>query len=66
MRVLIDTTYASRAPQSGTGIYIERLCAALAALGGVEVVPACNRRRPPPAGGGSGSVRNLLADERWT
>jgi glycosyltransferase involved in cell wall biosynthesis len=64
--VLIDTTYAWRAPQSGTGIYIERLCAALAALDGVEVAPACNVRRRPPAGGGWGSVRNLLADERWT
>jgi glycosyltransferase involved in cell wall biosynthesis len=66
VRVLIDTTYAWRAPQSGTGVYVERLCAALAELPGVEVVPACNRRRRPPAGGGWGSVRNLLADERWT
>jgi glycosyltransferase involved in cell wall biosynthesis len=64
--VLIDTTYAWRAPQSGTGIYIERLCAALAALDGVEVAQACNLRRRPPAGGGWRSVRNLLADERWT
>jgi glycosyltransferase involved in cell wall biosynthesis len=66
VRVLIDTTYAWRAPQSGTGIYVERLCAALAAIGGVEVVTAANLRRRPPAGGGWGSVRNLLADERWT
>jgi glycosyltransferase involved in cell wall biosynthesis len=64
--VLIDTTFAGRAPLSGTGVYIERLRAALAALPGVEVVPACNLRRRPPAGGGLGSVRNLLADERWT
>lgn len=66
MRVLIDTTFASRAPQSGTGVYLERLCAALAGLDGVEVVRARNERRRPPAGGGWGSARNLLADERWT
>ena len=66
MLVLIDTTYARRAPQSGTGIYVERLCAALEAFDGVEVLPACNVRRRPPAGGGIGSARNLLADELWT
>jgi glycosyltransferase involved in cell wall biosynthesis len=63
---MIDTTFARRAPESGTGIYVERLCAALAALDGVEVLTAANDRRRPPAGGGWGSVRNLLADERWT
>jgi len=63
---MIDTTFARRAPRSGTGIYVERLCAALAALDGVDVLPACNVRRRPPAGGGIGSVRNLLADELWT
>lgn len=66
MRVLIDTSFVGRAPLSGTGIYIERLCAALAALPEVDVVAACNGRRRPPAGGGWGSIRNLLADERWT
>jgi glycosyltransferase involved in cell wall biosynthesis len=66
VRVLIDTTFASRAPQSGTGVYLERLCAALAAVDGVEVIPVSNRRRRPPAGGGWGSARNLLADARWT
>jgi glycosyltransferase involved in cell wall biosynthesis len=66
VRILIDTTYARRAPQSGTGIYVERLCSALAELGEVDVVTVCNARRRPPAGGGIGSVRNLLADEQWT
>ena len=66
MRVLIDTTFAWRAPKSGTGIYLERLCAALATMDGVDVVPAGNFRRRPPSGGGWGSVRNLLTDERWT
>ena len=66
MLVLVDTTFAERAPRSGTGIYVERLCAALATLDGVEVVPAGNVRRRAPGGGGWGSVRNLLADERWT
>jgi glycosyltransferase involved in cell wall biosynthesis len=66
VRVLIDTTFVRRAPRSGTGIYLERLCAALATMDGVDVIPAGNLRRRPPAGGGWGSVRNLLADERWT
>jgi alpha-1,3-rhamnosyl/mannosyltransferase len=65
VRVLIDTTFASRAPESGTGVYLERLCAALVAMDGIEVVPACNRHRLPPAGGGWRSLRNLLSDERW-
>jgi glycosyltransferase involved in cell wall biosynthesis len=65
MRVLLDTTYVRRAPYSGTAIYLKRLQEALAELGGVEVVPAANRRRRPPAGGGLGSVRNLLADAWW-
>ena len=66
MLVLIDTTFAQRAPQSGTGIYVERLCAALTALDDVDVVTASNLRRRPPAGGGLGSIRNLVADELWT
>lgn len=66
MRVLIDTTYAERAPLSGTGVYIERLCAELERGGEVQLIRACNRRRRRPAGGGPGSVRNLAADVRWT
>ena len=50
VRVLIDTTYARRAPYSGTGIYIDRLCAELAReVASVEVVEAANRA-PAPAG----------------
>ena len=64
MRVLLDTTYALRGP-SGTGVYLERLSAALRAEG-VEVVAAADRRRPPPAGGGAGSARNLARDTWWT
>jgi glycosyltransferase involved in cell wall biosynthesis len=64
MRVLLDTTYARRGP-SGTGVYIERLAAALRAEG-VEVVEAANERRPQPAGGGIGSARNLARDQEWT
>ena len=52
MRVLLDTTYALRGP-SGTGVYIERLAAALREAG-VDVVEAADTRRPPPAGGGRG------------
>jgi glycosyltransferase involved in cell wall biosynthesis len=64
MRVLLDTTYAQRGP-SGTGVYVERLTAALRDAG-VEVVEAANDERPAPAGGGLGSARNLALDARWT
>jgi glycosyltransferase involved in cell wall biosynthesis len=66
VRVLIDTTYARRAPLSGTGIYISRLCEELSACDGVQLVQVANQRRRPPAGGGVGSIRNLLGDLRWT
>lgn len=65
MRVLIDTTYALRAPLSGTAVYLERLIAGLAELPGLTVIPAANHRRRPPAGGGPGSAANALADARW-
>jgi glycosyltransferase involved in cell wall biosynthesis len=64
MRVLLDTTFARRGP-SGTGVYVERLAAALTAEG-VDVVEAWNRRRRAPGAGGPRSVANLLGDERWT
>jgi alpha-1,3-rhamnosyl/mannosyltransferase len=64
VRVLIDTTYARRAPHSGTGIYIESVCRELSRL--VDLVEVWNPRRRPPAGGGLGSVRNLAADARWS
>jgi glycosyltransferase involved in cell wall biosynthesis len=51
---------------SGTGVYVERLYSALAALEEVDVVTACNLRRRAPAGGGIGSIRNLLTDALWT
>ena len=63
MRVLLDTTYARRGP-SGTGVYIERVIAALRAEG-VDVVEAADERRRPPAGGGLGSARNLAHDAWW-
>jgi glycosyltransferase involved in cell wall biosynthesis len=66
MRVLLDTTYARRAPFSGTAIYLERLQDALARLRDVEVVPRANVRRRQPGGGGAASARNLLADQWWT
>lgn len=65
MRVLIDTTYARRAPYSGTGIYIERLCQQLERREDLELVQVANGRRRPPAGGGLGSVRNLATDIWW-
>ncbi len=66
MRVLLDTTYASRAPYSGTAIYLDRLQNAVGRLKGVEVIARANDRRRPPAGGGVQSVRNLLSDFWWT
>jgi glycosyltransferase involved in cell wall biosynthesis len=66
VRVLLDTTYAQRAPYSGTAVYLERLTDALATLAEVELVPTYNPRRRPPAGGGVPSIRNVLADSFWT
>ena len=66
MRVLLDTTYAARAPHSGTAIYLQELRRALTGLGEIEVMPVHNRRRGLPAGGGIGSVRNLMLDRWWT
>jgi glycosyltransferase involved in cell wall biosynthesis len=65
MRILIDTTYAQRAPHSGTAVYLERVIEALGSQEGVEVVPVSNQRRGPPGGGGVRSVRNLLSDRWW-
>jgi glycosyltransferase involved in cell wall biosynthesis len=65
VRVLVDTTYARRAPHSGTGVYVERLCEELDRRDDVEVIQVWNRRRRPPAGGGIGSVRNLSSDAWW-
>src|ERR1700761_4929132 len=66
MRVLLDTTYARRAPYSGTAVYLAQVADAMAELDGVDVVRIANQRRRAPAGGGPGSVRNLLADTWWT
>lgn len=66
MRVLLDATYARRAPHSGTAIYIDRVCAELARDGQVDVVRAVNQRRRAPGGGGAGSLRNLGSDLWWT
>ncbi len=66
MRVLLDTTYARRAPYSGTAIYLRRLQDGLSARNDVEVAEAPNQRRRQPAGGGLGSARNLFADGWWT
>jgi alpha-1,3-rhamnosyl/mannosyltransferase len=63
VRVLIDTTFALRGP-SGTGVYLERLIAALRDLE-VEVVEAAD-----PGGrvlaGRRGRLVDLAADARWT
>jgi glycosyltransferase involved in cell wall biosynthesis len=66
MRVLLDTTYARRAPYSGTAVYLRSIQDALGRVGQVEVIARSNPRRRPPAGGGLGSIRNLLVDQWWT
>jgi glycosyltransferase involved in cell wall biosynthesis len=63
VRVLLDTTFASRG-HSGTAVYLEHLVDALARAD-VEVVAARNERRAAPAGGGVRSGANLAADLRW-
>jgi glycosyltransferase involved in cell wall biosynthesis len=65
MRVLIDTTYARRAPHSGTAVYLDRLIEALSSQEDLEVVPVSNGRRGPRGGGGVRSVRNMLTDRWW-
>jgi glycosyltransferase involved in cell wall biosynthesis len=63
MRVLLDTSFAGRGP-SGTGVYVDRLAAALRDAG-VDVAEAAHATRRPPAGGGIGSLLNLASDLRW-
>lgn len=66
MRVLLDVTFAQRAPYSGTAVYIDRLGRALAERDDVDLVEVRNRRRRAPGGGGPGSVRNAFVDQWWT
>ena len=63
MRVLIDTTFASRGP-SGTAVYVEQLIAALRGID-VEVVEAANPRRGAPGGGTARSLAHLAQDRAW-
>jgi len=61
MRILIDTTYARRAPHSGTAVYLDRLIDALRREPGVEVITVHNAGRgeaPRWGGGGSGEQRS--------
>lgn len=60
MRVLIDTTAARRAPLSGPGVYVARLCEALAARHDVELIAAENPRQP------RSPARDVAADLWWT
>jgi glycosyltransferase involved in cell wall biosynthesis len=69
MRVLIDTSHASRGP-TGSGVYVRELLAALRQLEGMEVVEARQRLRlrPGRAGGPLAPVRtaaNLALDALW-
>jgi glycosyltransferase involved in cell wall biosynthesis len=66
VRVLIDATYARRAPYSGTAVYVDRLAAALNAMPGVTAQLVVDERRHPPGAGGLKSAANALEDLRWT
>jgi glycosyltransferase involved in cell wall biosynthesis len=66
VKVLIDMTYAARAPLSGTAVYLENLIRELAVAGEVEVEAATNERRGTAAGGGIGSARNAAVDAWWS
>ena len=69
MRVLIDTSHASRGP-TGSGVYVRELVAALREREGVEVVAASQRLRfrSGRAGGPLSVLRtvaNLVLDALW-
>jgi glycosyltransferase involved in cell wall biosynthesis len=69
VRVLIDTSYAARGP-SGTGVYLERLVAALREEGEVVVLEAGQRRRLRPGRAGRRrnplrSAANAMLDLAW-
>jgi glycosyltransferase involved in cell wall biosynthesis len=66
VRVLLDTTYAQRAPRSGTGVYVQQIARALSELDDITVITTFDERRRPPAGGGAGSARNARRDQIWT
>lgn len=65
LRVLLDTSYAQRAPFSGTAVYVRELTRALRDEG-VEVIEAVNPARRAGAGADASSTRNALADRWWT
>ncbi len=65
VRVLLDTTFALRAPHSGTGIYLERLQHALAFLDDVTVLAVANQRRRASGGRHLRSLRNAVEDADW-
>lgn len=69
MRVLIDTSHASRGP-TGSGVYVRELLAALRQREGVEVVEARQRMRLRPGRGGGAlaplrTAANLALDALW-
>lgn len=66
VQVVIDATYARRAPHSGTAVYVDRLAFALRALPDTTVHTVADERRHPPGAGGLKSVANALEDQRWT
>jgi alpha-1,3-rhamnosyl/mannosyltransferase len=63
VKVLLDTSYALRGA-TGTGVYLERLAAALRDEG-VDVRTVADVTRGAPGGGRVRSARNLVHDLRW-
>jgi glycosyltransferase involved in cell wall biosynthesis len=66
LRILIDTTAAQRAPLSGTGVYLTRLCQALSARHDIELVTVQNPRGQSPDRGGVGGMRSVASEWWWT
>lgn len=66
MRILIDTTLAQRAPLSGTGVYLTRLCQALSARRDIDLVTVQNPRARTPERGGLDGMRSVASDLWWT
>jgi glycosyltransferase involved in cell wall biosynthesis len=66
LRILIDTTAAQRAPLSGTGVYLTRLCQALAARRDIDLVTVQNPRAQPADGGAVGGMRRVASELWWT
>ncbi len=65
MRLLLDTTYARRAPYSGTAVYLDRIVPALASARGRDRGRRPTRAAAPGRAAGRAASRNLATDAWW-